>query len=236
MLSGATALSGFGNPHGIAKKLKSTQGDSSSTSPERSRKEETTSDTEKRLHSNEQQHHEVSCGPTPTAGYGNRKIAVSSKSAVASKKQANATPSPMLKYLKIRVSLFSILHAWILSLTYFVKDSVSPSCIKLRLKVIRWLKFQGWVVFRVALQASISNIKTFEDNLLEQFHWSGWYHWSCIDRVPYIIGATYCKYYSRYSILYVRTRSKFIKLDLKASLLSLILYLPLSVLMSRRKL
>jgi hypothetical protein len=112
MLSGATALSGFGNPHGIAKKLKSTQGDSSSTSPERSRKEET-SDTEKRFHSNEQhlqQHHEVSCGPTPTAGYGSRKNAVSSKSAVASKKKANATPSPMLKYLKIRVRLFSFYH------------------------------------------------------------------------------------------------------------------------------
>ena len=115
MLSGAAALGGLVNPHhGMGKKLKSTQGDSSSTSPERSRKEETTSDTERRYHANEQ-HHEVSCGPTPTAnaGNGSRKTAMSSKGGVASKKQqkANAatTTSPMLKYLKIRVSFDSSL-------------------------------------------------------------------------------------------------------------------------------
>ena len=115
LLSGVGGIGGFANP-GITKKLKST-GDSSSTSPER-RKDDAWADVEKRHHSSEF-HHEPSCGPTPTAGYGSRKAALMAMTAttltiatgkksivtpnVATKKKKPNQSSPMLKYLKIRV-------------------------------------------------------------------------------------------------------------------------------------
>ena len=119
LLSGVGGIGGFANP-GITKKLKST-GDSSSTSPERSRKDDTMADVEKRHLSCEFHHEPATLGPTPTAGYGGRKAALLAMTAttmmtttarknvaptsVAAKKKTAQQSSPMLKFLKIRVRI-----------------------------------------------------------------------------------------------------------------------------------
>ncbi len=92
LLSGG-GIGGFGNS-ALIKKLKST-GDSSSTSPERSRKDDATADVEKR-HFSSEFHHEPSLGPPPTAAYGSRKAALMAMTATtmtltAGKKSVAAT-------------------------------------------------------------------------------------------------------------------------------------------------
>jgi hypothetical protein len=118
LLSGG-GIGGYGHA-GAAKKVKSS-GDSSSTSPERSRRDDAF-DGDKR---HPDVHHESSCGPTPTAGYGNRKP-LAKKPAAASgseeRTKAAPSPSPMLKYLKIRVSVLHNLrmyiHTYVQKVTY----------------------------------------------------------------------------------------------------------------------
>jgi hypothetical protein len=120
-LLSAGGIGGFGNS-ALIKKIKSS-GDSSSTSPERSRKDDTMADVEKRHLSSEFHHEPTSLGPTPSAGYAGRKSALMAMTAtaaqmtltagrknvtplsVAAKKKSTPPSSPMLKYLKIRVRL-----------------------------------------------------------------------------------------------------------------------------------
>ena len=118
-LLSAGGIGGFGNS-ALIKKIKSS-GDSSSTSPERSRKDDTMADVEKRHLSSEFHHEPATLGPTPTAGYGGRKAALLAMTAttmmtttarknvapasVAAKKKTAQQSSPMLKFLKIRVRI-----------------------------------------------------------------------------------------------------------------------------------